>query len=141
MMARGGSRIKSNPLNPAPRSTLTLTGEPKKRSKYGNEKTIVDGIEFDSKKEATRYVELKTLVRAGEIRELELQVEFHLLSTPFKMSYFADFTYLERRRRGYDQWFWQFVCEDVKSEGTLTREYRRKRKAMKTIFGIVIRET
>lgn len=30
-----------------------------KRSKYGNIKTVVDGIKFDSKKEAGRYQELK----------------------------------------------------------------------------------
>ena len=36
-------------------------------SKYGNKKTIVDGIPFDSKKEAARYQELRLLDEAGEI--------------------------------------------------------------------------
>lgn len=32
-----------------------------KRSKYGNQKTVIDGIRFDSAKEARRYVELKQM--------------------------------------------------------------------------------
>ncbi|MBT9463537.1 DUF1064 domain-containing protein [Hydrogenophaga sp.] len=42
--------------------------EPAKRaSKYGNQKTVVDGITFDSKAEVARWVELKTMERAGLI--------------------------------------------------------------------------
>ena len=47
-------------------------------SKYGNRKTEVDGIVFDSKKEAERYRDLKLLERAGDIRELVLQPSFVL---------------------------------------------------------------
>jgi len=46
------------------------------RSKYRNRKTVVDGITFDSKREAARWQELKLLERAGEITELERQVEY-----------------------------------------------------------------
>ena len=46
------------------------------RSKYGARKTIVDGITFDSKKEANRYRELKLLEDAGEIEKLKMQVAF-----------------------------------------------------------------
>jgi hypothetical protein len=42
-------------------------GKPK-RAKYGAEPTVVDGIRFDSKKEAARYQELKLLAKAGEIQ-------------------------------------------------------------------------
>ena len=38
-----------------------------RKSKYGNIKTRVDGILFDSKKEAKRYLELKLLEKAGRI--------------------------------------------------------------------------
>ena len=47
-------------------------------SKYHSRKTAVDGIVFDSAKEARRYVELKLLERAGKIRDLKLQPEFVL---------------------------------------------------------------
>ena len=33
-------------------------------NKYFNQKTIIDGIKFDSKKEAIRYTELKLLEKA-----------------------------------------------------------------------------
>lgn len=47
--------------------------------KYGNKKITIDGIEFDSRKEAERYSELKLLERAGEIKDLELQKSFELI--------------------------------------------------------------
>ena len=47
-------------------------------SKYRNKKTQVDGIWFDSKKEAERYLELKALEQKGEIRKLKLQPVYEL---------------------------------------------------------------
>lgn len=41
-------------------------------NKYNNRKTTVDGIKFDSIREAERYQELKLLEEAGEISHLEL---------------------------------------------------------------------
>lgn len=54
------------------------------RSKYGARKTVVDGITFDSKKEANRYRELKLLERAGEICFLRLQVPFELIPAQYE---------------------------------------------------------
>lgn len=48
-------------------------------SKFGNKKYSIDGIKFDSKKESQRYCELKMLERAGQISDLQLQVEFILI--------------------------------------------------------------
>jgi hypothetical protein len=45
---------------------------PAKGSKYGNRKTIVGSLTFDSAKEARRYGELSLLQRAGEISDLAL---------------------------------------------------------------------
>lgn len=50
-------------------SAQTPTEKPKK-SKYGAVKTEVDGIMFDSKREASRYQELRLLEQAGEIANL-----------------------------------------------------------------------
>lgn len=74
-------------------------------SKYGNHKTTVDGITFDSQKEVNRYCELKLLQKAGEITELELQKEFVLIPNQYidgklverKCSYKADFYYFDFR--------------------------------------------
>ena len=52
--------------------------------KYGNKKVVVDGIEFDSKKEANRYCELKLLQRAGQITDLQLQREFELIPAQYE---------------------------------------------------------
>lgn len=54
------------------------------RSKYGARKTVVDGITFDSRKEANRYRELKLLERAGEICCLRLQVPFELIPAQYE---------------------------------------------------------
>ena len=80
--------------------------------KYKNKKVEIDGIKFDSKKEANRYCELKLLERAGKIFDLKLQPRF-LLQENFKyknktyrkIEYVADFEYTENG---------QTVVEDVK---------------------------
>ena len=46
--------------------------------KYGNRKTVVDGITFDSKAEANRYKELRALELTGVIKGLELQKPYRL---------------------------------------------------------------
>ena len=48
-------------------------------NKFGNTKVVVDGIKFDSKKEANRYGNLKLLQKAGEISDLKLQVKIEIL--------------------------------------------------------------
>ncbi|MBQ2175640.1 MAG: DUF1064 domain-containing protein, partial [Alphaproteobacteria bacterium] len=49
------------------------------KRKYNNKKIIVDGIKFDSKKEALRYKELKMLEKAGIISNLQRQVKYTLI--------------------------------------------------------------
>ena len=56
----------------------------KRGVKLGNVKVTVDGIEFDSKKEARRYWELKLLERAGQIEQLELQKVFELIPAQYE---------------------------------------------------------
>lgn len=97
----------------------------KGKSKYGNKKTVVDNIEFDSQKEAARYVTLRYLLRAGEITDLELQKEFKLSVC----SYYADFVYTKNG---------ETIVEDVK--GFKTATYRMKKKLMKAELGIEIKE-
>lgn len=121
--------------------------------KYGNRKTIVDGIEFDSAKEARRYCELKLLLRAGKIEKLELQKEFELIPAQYETFprygktgkrlqdgkrciekgcvYKADFAYLQNGR---------LIVEDTKSKATKTKDYIIKRKLMLWRFGIRIIE-
>ena len=71
-------------------------------NKYHNKKTIINGIQFDSKKEANKYYELWILQRTGQISNLQLQPKF-LLQPSFKkngktyrkIEYIADFMYNE----------------------------------------------
>lgn len=104
-----------------------------KKPKFGNVKTEIDGIIFDSAKEAKRYIQLRYRKMVGEITELELQREFKLEVNGEKVaSYFADFCYIENG---------VFVVEDVKSSHTRKLPvYRLKKKLMKSIWGIEIRE-
>lgn len=107
---------------------------PKKENKYGNRKTLVDGIAFDSKKESNRYMELKMLLIHGDISNLQMQQEFELkVNDDLICKYVADFTYVNHKK--------EFVVEDVKSEATRKiRTYSIKRKLMKALFGIIISE-
>ena len=103
-------------------------------NKYGNTKVQVDGIDFDSKKEAARYGVLKLLERGKRISQLQLQVKMDILVNETKIcDYVADFTYLDEHGNK--------VIEDVKSE--ITRKlpvYRLKKKLIKAIYGIEITE-
>lgn len=108
-------------------------------NKYGNKKWELDGKTFDSQLEARRYQELRYLLRAGIITDLQLQVPFELIPTqrvggkvverPAK--YIADFVYMENGQR---------VVEDVKSPATRTPQYILKRKLMLWVHGIRVRE-
>lgn len=110
-------------------------------SKYRNQKTIVDGIAFDSKKEAARWAELKLLERAGEISFLERQPSFVLIPKQVRGGkvierqtvYKGDFSYQDNKTG-------ETVVEDVKSSATKTREYILKRKLMLWEYGIIIKE-
>ena len=107
-----------------------------KAPKYLNRKTIVDGITFDSAKEARRYGELKLLERAGQITGLEIQPSFRLVvNNCLICTYKADFRYTTDTPhvRGL------VVVEDVK--GMKTPVYRLKKKLMLAIHGVEIFET
>ena len=51
----------------------------KASNKYQNKKITIDGVKYDSKKEARRWQELKLLEKAGEIYDLRRQVKFVLI--------------------------------------------------------------
>ena len=52
-------------------------------SKFKNKKIVVDEIEFDSKKEANRYRQLKLLENTGVIEGLELQKVYEYFGSEF----------------------------------------------------------
>lgn len=98
--------------------------------KYGNRRTVVDGITFDSAKEARRWGELQLMLRAGYISDLERQVRFRLdVNGKPVCAYIADFRY---QRAGKP------VVEDAK--GFATPEYKLKKKLMAAVHSIEIEE-
>lgn len=107
--------------------------KPKKKPKYRNRRCVVDGIKFDSEKEARRWPLLKEFARQGKIQNLRRQVPYRLKVKSVKICRFiADFVYIHNGER---------VVEDVKSPATkLNRAYRIKVKLMKALYGIVIKE-
>ncbi len=108
--------------------------------KYGNKKVVLDGIKFDSKREAERYSYLKVLERVGEIEKLELQKKFVLVPaqrnkagkvTERAITYRADFYYFDKRQG-------KWVVEDAK--GVKTDVYKMKKKLMRSVHGLEIME-
>ena len=109
----------------------------KKTSKYHNKKTVVNGITFDSKHEAERYIELQMLFKAGVISNLKLQVAYELMPTvklngeTFRgIKYVADFVYKDKDGKE--------IVEDAK--GMKTDVYKIKKKLMAYIHHISIHE-
>ena len=122
--------------------------------KYHNIKTkTLDGIEFDSRKEARRWNELKLLERAKEINNLQRQVKYVLIPAQYETtlryskdgkrlkdgtrlieretSYVADFVYTDMKTG-------ETVVEDTK--GVKTKDYILKRKMMLYFHHIRIKE-
>lgn len=122
--------------------------------KYHNIKTkTFDGIEFDSRKEARRWNELKLLERAKEIKDLQRQVKYVLIPAQYEtieryskngnrlkdgtkliereVAYIADFVYTDNRTGNT-------VVEDTK--GVKTKDYIIKRKLMLYVHKIKIKE-
>ena len=116
--------------------------------KYGNKKVVVDGIEFDSKKEYRRFCDLSLLEKAGKVTDLKMQVKFVLIPAQYEpdtigkrggvkrgkllereVSYVADFVYTQDEKT---------IVEDTK--GFKTKDYIIKRKLMLWVHGIKINE-
>lgn len=95
--------------------------------KYGNRKTVIDNITFDSKAEADYYCQLKLLERAGKISDLRLQPKYELIPKQKgerAVHYIADFEFAEKEKT---------VVVDVK--GMKTKDYILKRKLFKQLYG------
>lgn len=122
------------------RAQIRAKVELKNNSKYHNEKTNVDGIPFDSKKEASRFIVLRELLLCSVISDLRLQHTF-TLQEPYTapngkriraITYKADFTYWKNG---------EFIVEDVKSPITRKKpDYRMKVKMMQDKLGIEVLE-
>lgn len=131
------------------------------RNKYYSRKITIEGMTFDSKKEARRYRELRLLEKAGEVTDLKRQVEYELIPAQFEeiptgetykrgdrkgqpktkrvclelgVKYVADFTYTTKDG--------ETVVEDVKGYkgGGAYSMFTIKRKLMLYVHGIRIRE-
>lgn len=106
-------------------------------SKYHARKTTVDGLTFDSKREAHRYLVLKGMEEDGVIEGLRRQVRYELVpafdvdGAHYRPVYYvADFVYVKDGKE---------VVEDVK--GVRTDVYKLKSKLFARRYGMSIKET
>lgn len=121
--ARTGLKVK-DPGAPSPPCTE------KRRNKYNARRTEYNGRVYDSAHEAEVAQQMDFRLRAGDIRGWIPQVEFAL---PGGVKYRADFVVLRNDGR-YD-------VVDAKSDATRKdKTYRIKRRQMKEVLGIEIRE-
>ena len=114
-----------------------------KENKYHAEKCVVDGIVFDSRKEANRYSELLLLSRTGQITGLKRQVSYELIPAQRdkdgkllekSVKYVADFVYVDKDGKT--------VVEDTKGykSGAGYAVFVLKRKMLLYKYGIQIKE-
>lgn len=138
-MPDGGSPTKRVVRGPCSMSEKVYLARKAPRQKpygkYGNIKTVVDGIKFMSKREAARYQQLKLLEKAERIRGLKLQTRYELEVNGTRICrYVSDFDYEE-----FEKGAWTPIVEDCK--GFRTPEYKLKAKLMLACHRIAIRET
>jgi hypothetical protein len=95
------------------------------KSKFGNKKTVVDDITFDSKAESIYYQQLKWLKQSRQIKEFKLQPRYLLLEgfkkngkTFRKTEYVADFEV-----HNLDD-----SVQVIDIKGAITKEFAIKRK-------------
>ena len=134
---RHNQRVKMQTIKNMPQVEKMNIDQP--RAKYGNQKTEVDGVTYDSKKEAKRAEELEYMQKWGDIKNLERQKRF-VLQPSFvfngkkirEIAYVADFVY---EKDG------ELIVEDVKSEITKKQPiYKLKKKMMMYVHKIEIKE-
>lgn len=102
------------------------------KHKYRNEPVVLDGHRFASKWEAKRWGELKFLLDQGRIANLRPHRVFPLVVRKLHVGdYVSDFSYNELPSG-------DLVVEDTK--GFLTDVYKLKRRLMRALYGIIIRE-
>jgi len=119
----------------------TYKSRNRSRNKYGNRKVECDGFTFDSVKEMNRYCDLKYMLLAGEISDLELQKEYELQEAFIDkhgkrhrpIYYIADFVYTDNKTG-------EKVIEDVKSKATANDAVYRIKKKMMLYRGLEIVE-
>lgn len=121
------------------RQTLSQREMLSRPSKYGAVRCVVDGIFFDSKREAKRWSELLLLERGMKISQLERQISYELAPAVRldgekrqkpALRYVADFRYFDAEKG-------HFVIEDAKGRDTPVS--RIKRHLMKSVHGIDVR--
>lgn len=99
--------------------------KPKRANKYGAVATVVDGIRFDSKREAAYYTQLKLRVQLGEVRYFLRQVPIHL---PGGTRLVVDF--LEVHADG--------SLHYVDAKGRQTKEFKIKRREIQHHYPITV---
>lgn len=92
-----------------------------KRSKYNATKTMVDGVLFDSKREAAYYSELKIREKAGEVSGIDLQRAFPIIIGGEKVGkYISDFAFIDHLQED------RLRVIDVKGFDTPLSRFKRK---------------
>ncbi|PAM73166.1 hypothetical protein CEK00_04785 [Stenotrophomonas maltophilia] len=114
--------VESKPA-PALRSEEVVAAP--KRSKYGNVVTMVDGIRFDSKREARYFEQLKLRQQAGEVHYWLRQVPMHL---PGGTKYVLDFLVFLR----------DGSVDFVDVKGRETKEFRIKKREVEHHYPIKV---
>lgn len=104
--------------------------KPQRGNKYKAQRTLLDGICFDSQAEANYYAALKLRERAGEVTDIELQRWYDLIVNGVLVArYRADFVFFDR------------ICcsrRIVDTKGVVTRDFRMKQKLMRACHALEV---
>jgi len=146
-----GSTLK-RVLKDARHSERAYMTKGSRKNKYKAKKTVINGVVFDSEKEAQRWLDLREQEKQGLISELRRQVKFVVIpehrEAPIvgkrggvkkgkiierECAYIADFVYIKDG---------QEIVEDVKGYrgGGAYAVFKIKKKLMLHVWGIQIKE-
>lgn len=102
-----------------------------RRNKFGAIRTTIDGVTFDSQREATLFQQFKAMEKTGMITDLRRQPKYVLAVNGVTIAtYRPDWDYIEKGDRH---------VIDVKSAPTMKkRDFKLICKLMKAIHGIEV---
>lgn len=95
-------------------------------NKYGNKKTVIDGITFDSVAESIYYQNLKILISAGFVKYFLMQIPFYL---PGGVKYKCDFMVVWK----------DGAIEYADVKGHVTAMFKLKKKQVEALYPITIK--
>lgn len=115
-----------------------LQGSSIKKKKYKNDFCVIDGIKFDSKKEANHYAKLLLLKKNKEIFDFDIQHKLDIAINGIHIAYYiVDFVVINNDKT---KDYFDVKAKDIQTGKWITTStFQLKKKLVEAIYSIKIK--